>query len=611
MKIKNISPLEAHYEKLLLVLGLIVLGLSALFYGMDTPNVVKIGGKELKPQEIDPEILKEANRLKSALDNKDLDPKMLEMKVPSYARNFEEKLAKPVTALAEFPATLGPVFGMAGTVVDGNSPYYEPQIPAPTIAGIAADMAVVDAQEVAANLELAQMLPKGAPADISWVSLKGVFDMATMLAELNKFTEEPRTRKLESIWWQNSFAIADVQIERQEQNPAGEWSDSKIVGVLPGAAFDPRQVPQDVDLQVAAGLVAHIRKHQIAILQPPFPQLRDRTWNAPAEGVEPNQEGAAGELLRAKRALDDKEKVLATAKASLERLELAATRRAAGAAKTKSSSQPDSTTPPEPITESEGEGVAGGAVYTASAADTTKAIANMKARVDELTKQRNAALEVFKKLLPPAAPGKSPDAADAGIPGGETQGTQNLMQMRSVDLWASDLTVKPGSTYRYRMRVRVINPLFKKSEPPEEQRKKHLKSFLADGPWSEWSKPVLVPDKFHYFFTGATPRPTQATVEVWKFYDGAWRSAEFRLKPGDPVGERRMAGKVDVDFSTGNYLIDVYFTKIKSGNVVVEAGKALMMEGDRVATRLVDEDKNKPKLQELRAAALGTRGGGQ
>lgn len=605
MKIKNITFLQAHYEKLLLGFGVIILAFAGFYYGMETPNLAKIENRLAKPGEIDPAILKEAQGLKRALDSTEIDPKLANMQIPTYGKDFAERLVTPVTTVAALQPPK-PAFGAANPNDPGKSGfYYEPATPAPKIVSLATDMAAVSPQEVAANLELKQMLPKDGPADIAWVSMVGIFDVAAMLQELTK--SPPGIKRLESPWWQNSFSVADVQMERQEETGPDQWSESKLIPVLPGAAFDPRQIKKTLNQNEAAAYVGHIRKYQMTIIQPPFPQLRGKQWNPPAGGLDDADAAGAGasELLKAKSNMDNIKRQLDQAKAFLERLNNAA--KSAPAPKSTTSAAKTSTSKTA-LADEEAEGIEG-----ASAGDKTSAISNQSKKVIDLEKRFADAQEVYRKLLPAAAPGKAaaPDApATPGTDAAEAAIQQGILGRRSVDLWASDLTVEPGKTYRYRMRVRIINPLFRRSEPPEEQRKKHFDQFLVEGAWSDWTKPVAVPRKFYYFFTGAGVGPTQATVEVWKFFDGKWRSAEFRLKPGDAVGETRVADRIDVEFSTGASVVDVFKNVVKAANnVPVSTYRVMLMDGDQVDLRVIEEDKNDPMLLKLRADALTNKGG--
>ncbi|MEX2671261.1 MAG: hypothetical protein WD294_04025 [Phycisphaeraceae bacterium] len=137
---------------------------------------------------------------------------------------------------------------------------------------------------------------------------------------------------------------------------------------------------------------------------------------------------------------------------------------------------------------------------------------------------------------------------------------------RNLDIWAHDMFVEEGKTYRYRMRVSVVNPLFDRgSSLPEEQREEHDDLFLLHSDWSDWSTPQHVQPLRHFFFVGgsANPSPGYVTAEVWRFTQGAWFQNEFRVVPGDPIGETTTVeteyGEVDMDFFTDAYVLDIDF----------------------------------------------------
>ncbi|MEM9251942.1 MAG: hypothetical protein AAGB29_06290 [Planctomycetota bacterium] len=118
-----------------------------------------------------------------------------------------------------------------------------------------------------------------------------------------------------------------------------------------------------------------------------------------------------------------------------------------------------------------------------------------------------------------------------------------------VRVWAHDVTVEPGKTYRYRVVVTVRNPLFRQTSVPPEQKAENYDR-LTLGPSEEdlhatadasselgatvWSNPVTIQPELYYFLVGSQAKI--AIVEVWRVYDGRWREAEFRVSPGDPIG---------------------------------------------------------------------------
>ena len=195
----------------------------------------------------------------------------------------------------------------------------------------------------------------------------------------------------------------------------------------------------------------------------------------------------------------------------------------------------------------------------------------------------------------------------------EPQGRQALgsllLDPPQVDLQVNDIDVEPGATYRYRMRVGVVNPLFNKRSLPEEQQAQYGEKFLLYSGWSDWSTPIPVEKMEHFFVLGAssTPSPGSANVEVWRYYDGQWRNEEFRVQPGDPVGEPQTVEvgyeQMTIDYSTDNFLVDLdtdFTIPGSTGNAPSETTRVLFMkDGDMVARRL-DQERNSDKREWLR-----------
>lgn len=128
-------------------------------------------------------------------------------------------------------------------------------------------------------------------------------------------------------------------------------------------------------------------------------------------------------------------------------------------------------------------------------------------------------------------------------------------QIPEMSVWAHDDTVVPGKTYRYRMRLRMKNPLYNSynvAKDPELSKK-----FTLDTPWTEW-KEVKAPRNTEFFFANVkqdikTATVTGASVNVFRRLKGEWTMETFQVAPGDSIGGQ----KNGVDYSTGVTLVDL------------------------------------------------------
>jgi chaperonin cofactor prefoldin len=119
-----------------------------------------------------------------------------------------------------------------------------------------------------------------------------------------------------------------------------------------------------------------------------------------------------------------------------------------------------------------------------------------------------------------------------------------LLRLRDANelrLWAHDPSVRPGATYRYRVRVVFSNPLFGLDENLAEQSREQAASSTITSPPSPWSSPVTVDENAYLFLTNASVdevlggQRELARFELYRFYYGYWRRATRTLSPGDAV----------------------------------------------------------------------------
>jgi len=162
--------------------------------------------------------------------------------------------------------------------------------------------------------------------------------------------------------------------------------------------------------------------------------------------------------------------------------------------------------------------------------------------------------EWFEMELPPAAP--------AGPAAPETEAPL-LPEFVLATVWAHDLSMRPGRTYQYRMRVSVFNPVYGSTECEDEEARWTPE---LTGEWSEPTESVTIPRLVHFYFVGTFG--DRVNLELHRWIHGQWvimRSVPCRV--GAPViFSRRMSLKVPgttkevtqpVDLSPGVLLVDL------------------------------------------------------
>jgi hypothetical protein len=151
----------------------------------------------------------------------------------------------------------------------------------------------------------------------------------------------------------------------------------------------------------------------------------------------------------------------------------------------------------------------------------------------------------------------------------ETVGDYWKSEEKRVMIRALDFTVEPDTSYRYRVRIVVFNPNYKREDvsPGVNTKAQELK-----GPWSEQTDTVTMPpDVMPYAMgtmTGGVNSDTKVRFQVIRFNlaDGITVPKTFESSPGEVIGELGTAaipvsdgsGKKSksVDFTTHQIVLD-------------------------------------------------------
>ncbi len=121
-------------------------------------------------------------------------------------------------------------------------------------------------------------------------------------------------------------------------------------------------------------------------------------------------------------------------------------------------------------------------------------------------------------------------------PAAQGTGTNLAMLKEPVLVWAIDDTVQPGTTYRYRMRVGVFNPVAGSNRVAERDAARKDQVIL----WSEFTpvtSTVYVHKKMYFFARDVQEQTRTASVEVARYLRGYWRTETFQVRPGETIGK--------------------------------------------------------------------------
>ncbi len=134
--------------------------------------------------------------------------------------------------------------------------------------------------------------------------------------------------------------------------------------------------------------------------------------------------------------------------------------------------------------------------------------------------------------------------------------------------WAHDDSAQPGTSYRYRIRLGVFNPIAGMNWFSDEDQ--HLKNEVVL--WSDFSDisaQVDIPARDYFFPQEVREADKAVTVQISKYLLGRWYSKDFIIKPGETMGKVVLSsvsdeisgsvadGSISIDFSTGVSLVDV------------------------------------------------------
>ena len=665
MKLKDVGFFQQHIEKLVLGIGALFLLIIAVLYLMPNPYSVEMRGRELGPGDVEAFINEEANRLAQEL--KEPLPEDVNLpEIPDWSGAILQRYESPLTENVRLTGISSPGPGdVIMPPADSNEPYYVPRPPmAKDFAATAGHGVLTDAPESMSQRhyqELVTLVGQERPRDYHYASVEARFDLDEWRNRLANKPEDAEGRQLRRIWWARMIGVAGVFLQRQERDPvSGEWTNTTIVKSLPiQIAFRPEDEQDDQWSEERGNqVVQYIREHQGYIQRTPFPpqprhvswtpphdappklspekqrQLRDvfeeltdtrekvRRWEerlnlSPGEPVEeeqlsPRQEAYFRQLQRERSEL---RKYIA------ERNEILGVRTSTDMPEGDDEGWRDEPSPgragPAGRRNGRGEvpapyrdepraapGVGGGRYNNDRARDPARR-----------EPERSGRRYLSGNFGDEPRPDETLDAADGEEP-----------QRRDVvRVWAHDLTVEPGKTYRYRVIVTTLNPLFQQDRPPDAQKKQYYNQLalmpdeedLAKAPWTD---PVQIDPEYYFFLVGGSTENQTATVELWHVYNGRWRHGEFKISPGDPIaGPTTISGpdgETEVPMRTDAILVDLLSTSSGQGAGPTIGGGVRMLYLDpgsnQLADRTVAQDTDNPdrlRLQNetLRRQALAQR----
>ncbi len=494
--------------------------------------------------------------------------------------------------------------------------------------------------------------------------MAATFDMDEWVRRLQSGDKESR---IPQRWWNGMLGVAGVSLQRQELDEStGQWINAVLVDRLPNQlAFKP-EAAVELTSQQAKEAIRLVRVSQERIARPEFPQTNGNIiWSPPNEDAQELDADGQRKLGR----LNTK---IASIKENIQRLQEQALK-VRETPDRRERSAPDRGRRPSsrgaPDAGGYGEGGGGRPSRRTGGRDTARRdvtretpqerINLLQQQLIDTKVQRNKLLgiesdvlsqqeyqgnfggagfdpyagglgggfgkpDVYGKPGAYAAPGAYPRPGGydpyAGRPGAYgggpgaygvgLEGAQPEPESRKIKVWAHDLSIESGKTYRYRIVVSVLNPLYRQKRIDEAQREANYNK-IALGPDAEeldaspWSKPVRVDSDHYFFMVKGSAQSQTARVEVWQVYDGRWVFEEFEVRPGDPIGrvvdkQLHTGFQQQLDMNVGMVVVDLVSTSgtgFRSGGV-----RMLYLDpySNRITDRTVEDDRNSPDRVRLK-----------
>ena len=140
----------------------------------------------------------------------------------------------------------------------------------------------------------------------------------------------------------------------------------------------------------------------------------------------------------------------------------------------------------------------------------------------------------------------------------------------SVLVWFHDNSLESMKVYRYRLRVKLLNPLLAFENTVTDPNHAAIPVLMT--PYSDWSDPVFVPKVTEFFLVGSFPAQGSVRVAVFSRALGQQVMETFTVVQGQSIGQLKeielahpaqegKVSKVPVDFSTDTIAVQFDFNK--------------------------------------------------
>lgn len=611
-RVKDAGFVQRHIEKVLLGVGALVLLLAFLIFVAGNPFNIEINGREFASPGAAIEQLELNNdSLEVGLANANPLP---ETDIPQFDREVLAMLDKPIEAPGELPR-----LAMGGLTDDAIDPdpvqpprYALAQPPVPTNIKTVFGTDVLDLELNRPAEEFVELVgERRDPMDISMFIASADFEIWDWAQRLRDPEESAEGGPIPVGIWAQRFGIAGVVLLREEWDPDSKaWVNRTFVEPLPN---QPQVLPTSdapTDQQDAARVVTQLREAQDEIARPELPWLGDFVQAMPPGGMT-GEEGLDEDGFAMEDELGPAEKQILQWQEKIELLE--EQKRERDERRRPDEDRPSRPNRPRPDSPDFGGADGGGGADRERRDPITRRIERLREQIERLQpkaeEQRKAREERRRERERREALLKERERLLGNIEGERGSGTEadrlaqiggvRLEEDATVRVWAADLTMRPGKTYRHKLLVAAINPLYAVPRLAPEQMEEHqgkpallpTQSEIDAMPWSE---PVTVEPEVRFFFTSGSD--TRARVAIFRRIAGELRKGEFAVEPGDMIGGVIEKDGEELDMRLNAILVDIENRRDLDGTT---ATMIYLDEQSRLRERSQAEDANNTIRREL------------
>lgn len=603
MKVKNLNLVEKYIEKIVIALA-ILFGCAVIwfkFLGEPYAVALKDGSAPIAPANIEDEIIGVAEKLMDEIQKTKIPQDISIPEIIDISQNVDNELRKNI-APNDYRIAIGQpgidldIVGNPGEILDEQ--WLVPDPPAPTkLASVKGYGVLAEPAKAEKIGEFVALIGSQLPRDFRWVSVSGSFNLADWRSILEAEPTDPNLLRIPEQIWRDKIAISDVVLERQEWDvQKDDWGEIQELPALPNNHLGYRQPPATWPAELAMSTMQWIRENRRDITKPSFPHLKRGVWWRP--DIDPDSLDA-----QQKQQFEQLTLQIQEIKQQIGELQLKAAdgnAKPAGAA-----AQPLPMDGPGGNNAARAGAVAArrpagrGGRAVATAAD---GLAALREQLDLLIRQQETLIGVVEEsdLLGGDLDALAEDADEASA------GTQLGAVPTNVTIWAHDISVRPGRSYRYRLRVHVINPLFRDRRVPASQQKKYYDKLSISSLASEWTSYVTIDPSTQFFLVDAHKQKNTAQIEIFTIFNGRVVYRDFSPSPGDLIGGPVQLSdenfQRNVNLEIGAALVDVQFDVPSHGGLSSTTHRIICLDEatGQLFERTVQADRQNPRRLQLK-----------